>query len=80
MFDNGILMLKMHSNVLTTAVGFQFPFAASQLLCCLTFPQHRAVVEAIHPKNAPFGYLEASQFKNSRVTTGLNKIPEGNKI
>ena len=24
-----------------------------------TFPQHRAVVEATHPKNAPFGYLDA---------------------
>ena len=37
-------------------------------------------VEATHPKNAPFGYLEAGQFKNSLVTTGLNKIPEGNKV
>jgi len=44
------------------------------------FPQHRAVVEATHPKNAPFAYLEAGQFKNSLVTTGLKKIPKGNKI
>ena len=44
------------------------------------FPQYRAVVEATHPKNAPFAYLEAGQFKNSLVTTGLKKIPEGNKI
>ena len=43
------------------------------------FPQHRAVVEATHPKNAPFAYLEAGQFKNSLVTTGLKKIPKGNK-
>ena len=37
-------------------------------------------MEATHPKNAPFAYLEAGQFKNSLVTTGLKKIPEGNKI
>ena len=49
-------------------------------LFLLVFPQHRAVVEATHPKNAPFAYLEAGQFKNSLVTTGLKKIPKGNKI
>ena len=38
-------------------------FLFGQPLCCLTFPQHRAVVEATHPKNAPFGYLEAGQCK-----------------
>ena len=42
-------------------------------LFLLAFPQHRAVVEATHPKNAPFAYLEAGQFKNSLVTTGLKK-------
>ena len=36
-------------------------------------PLHRAVVEATHPKNAPLAHLEASQYKNSRVSTALTR-------
>ena len=36
-------------------------------------PLHGAVVEATHPKNAPLAHLEASQYKNSRVSTALTR-------